>query len=97
MPRTGYWDRQFARFDKNEGRFVPTWSWWALVFNVFWYVRKGMWPKAFMFLFLVFGLADLVPEQTASRVSLLVFMVLYPPIFGKWDYYLVRKRGTYFW
>ena len=84
-----YWNRQFAKFEKNKGRFVPTWSWTALIFGWFWLMWKGLWGKAFL---LFVGLCLL----NHASVSGLLFW-LYPAMFGKWDFYLLKKQGTHFW
>ena len=97
MAKSRYWEKQFATFDANRGKFIPTWSWTALIFNVFWYAWKGMWPKFFMLLIVVSVLGQVIPKDTAGHLWIVLFWFLYPPMFGKWDYYLVKKRGTYFW
>ncbi len=94
MATSRYWTRQFAKFDASKGRFVPTWSWAALIFGFFWYLWKGMWPKLLILIMAVSLLAAL-PEK--NRGIILLVWLLYPAMFGKWDYYLQKKRGTYFW
>ncbi len=95
MAKSKYWDRQFAYFDGNKGQFVPTWSWWALLFNLFWYARKGMWVKLLVIFWVEVLLGALLPPDHQGSFFMLLF--LYPPLFAKWDYYLLRKRGKHLW
>ena len=92
MAVSKYWNKQFAKFDKNGGKFVRTWSWCALIFNVLWYAWKGMWAKLFILVLLMTVLGGLLPPE--KQVSVVLLWLIYPAMFGKWDYYLLKKRGT---
>lgn len=89
MGESPYWRKQFKTFDALQGKFRPTWSWTAFIFGLLWYMWKGMWGKAFLLFVAMCALM-------MTGVGMLVYWV-YPALFGKWDYYLLKKRGTHFW
>lgn len=79
--------RIFVKFDQNGNSFTFTWNWWALWFGIIWYFTKGMWAKP---------LAMLVIGVVFGGAPAIVFWI-YSAVFGNYDYYLLKKKGTQFW
>jgi hypothetical protein len=77
----------YARFDANQGGFVPTWNWTAFLFGGIWYLVKGLWVK---------GLAILVIALFSHGVAIPLLWV-YAGVFGNWDQYLLRRFGAQLW
>jgi hypothetical protein len=83
----------FAAFERQGGRFVPTWNWTAFVFGPLWYLRQGLYGKG-----IVLGLLTVVPIGTLV-VTLVVStaVLVYCGLAGNWDRYLLETRGTQWW
>ena len=88
-----YYTKQFAKFDRNNGKFVFTWNWGAflLSFVLFpvWYFLKGMWLKGAIYL------AACVPF--VALVFPLPFYFIYIGLFANYDYYLFIVKRKKLW
>jgi Protein of unknown function (DUF2628) len=83
----------FALFERNGGRFLPTWNWKAFVFGPLWYLRRGLYAKG-----LVLFALSVCPFFTLAVTVLVSGAVLvYCGVAGNWDDYLWRVRGTQWW
>ncbi len=80
-----------ARIDQNNGRFQASWNWASFLFGAIWYLVKGMWAKALIFIFvgtfigiITYGIRFLV-------------LWIYFGMAGNYDLYLKERRGTQLW
>jgi ankyrin repeat protein len=81
----------FSRFDAAGGKWVPTFNLLAFLIGPFWYLLKGMWPKA-----ILLGLVGLFLAVVTGGVAA-VIPWLYYGFFANWDLYLWERRGNQWW
>lgn len=81
----------FKRFDDAGGQWVATWNWAAFVFGVFWYLYRGMWVKALIYL--VVG--GFLAAVTGGFLSPLIWIAI--GLLGNYDLYLLERQGTQMW
>ena len=78
----------FTRFDNDPATGLKLkFSWPPFLFGPFWYLSKGLWAKALIYIALAL----------VSGGTLAIFAWIYASIFGIYDYYLLRKFGKQLW
>ena len=83
---SAYYQKVFARF-ANAGGLTSTWNWAAFLFGPFWYLSKGLWAKA--------GIYVLITLATSGTAF--PFVWFYGGIAGNYDYYLLRRKVKQLW
>ncbi len=80
-----YYQRAYAQFEEGGSRVV--WNWAAFLFGALWYLFRGMWAKALLYIAVV----------TFTGGFLAIPVWVYGGLMGTYDDYLLRRRGTQGW
>jgi len=78
----------FTKFDNDSATGLKMkFSWPPFLFGPFWYLSKGLWAKALIY----------IAIALVSGGTLAIFAWIYTSIFGIYDYYLLKKFGKQLW
>jgi hypothetical protein len=78
----------FTKFDNDPATGLKMkFSWPPFLFGPFWYLSKGLWAKALIY----------IAVALVSGGTLAIFAWIYTSIFGIYDYYLLKKFDKQLW
>ena len=78
----------FTKFDNDPATGLKMkFSWPPFLFGPFWYLSKGLWAKALIY----------IAVALVSGGTLAIFAWIYASIFGIYDYYLLKKFDKQLW
>jgi hypothetical protein len=80
-----HYERAFAQFDAGGSKVA--WNWAAFLLGALWYLYRGMWAKALIYVAVAFF----------SGGMLAIPVWIYGGLMGTYDYYLLQRRGTQGW
>jgi hypothetical protein len=85
---SNWYKEVFTKFDNDPSSGLKMkFSWPAFLFGPFWYLSKGLWAKALIYL----------AVALVSGGTLVIFAWIYASIFGIYDFYLLKKFGKQLW
>lgn len=92
-----YFQSIFTKFD--TGRSIFSWNWFAAIFQLIWYMFKGMWPKVFLYGIILWAILKIsgALELFSSNVFLWVIAFIYFGAMANYDYYLYKRKNEFFW
>jgi hypothetical protein len=80
-----YYDQAFATIDRGQTKVV--WNWAAFVLGALWYLYRGMWVKAILYVAVV----------VLSGGFLAIPVWIYGGLMGTHDLWLLHRKGTQGW
>lgn len=92
-----YFQDTFAGFD--SGKSVLSWNWFAAIFQLIWYLFKGMWPKVFLYGVILWALPKIALEFEIFSFEAILWILafLYFGAMANYDYYLCKVKGELLW
>jgi len=89
-----YYYLVFLAFDKNKGQFKAIWNWAAFFFGVFWYLYRGMYPKA-----LIAFIGCMIVGSSIPDLAMVINIggCIYFGMVGNHDYYKFKTTGKQPW
>jgi hypothetical protein len=80
-----YYERAFTTIDRGQTKVV--WNWAAFLLGAFWYLYRGMWVKAILY----------VAIALLSGGFLALPIWIYGGVMGTYDLWLLHRKGTQAW